>query len=117
VVTSVRDILRAAARRWGLAPAARLVAVREAWAVLVGPALAQASAPLALRGRTLVVAVTSATVAQDIRLRGTGLVKALTRTLGEDVISRVVPAMRHRLPAPRARMPVPESPRRPRRGR
>lgn len=116
-MTSVRDILKAAARRWGLAPAARLVEVREGWAALVGPVLAEASAPLALRGRTLVVGVTSAAAAQEIRLRGARIVKSLARALREDAVSRVVPVTRHWLPRARARVPVRGSVRRPQPGR
>lgn len=97
-LTTVRDILKDAARRWGLAPAARLAAARAAWPAIVGPVLAERSAPVTLQGRALLVGVTSSAVAQEVRLRGTAIVRALVRELREDAISRVVPVMRQRLP-------------------
>ncbi len=110
-VSSVRDILKTAARSWGLAPAARLASARAAWPAIVGPILAEGSAPVTLRGRTLLVGVKSPAAAQEIRLRGSAIVRALARELQEDIVSRVVPVMRHRLPGARgpgpARGPAP----------
>jgi predicted nucleic acid-binding Zn ribbon protein len=99
MVTPIRDILKAAVRGWGLEPAARLARAQAAWARLVGPAMAEASAPVALRGGRLLVGVTHPTVGQEIRLRRPHLVAALARELGEDVITEVVPVARRRLPA------------------
>jgi hypothetical protein len=98
MVTPLRDILKSAARAWGLEPAARLAAAREAWPKIVGPAVAPASAPVALRGPRLYVGVTNSTVGQEIRLRRTAIAQALNRTLGEEVVTDVVPVARRRLP-------------------
>jgi hypothetical protein len=99
VVISVRDILKSGARRWGLAPAVRLAAARAAWPAIVGDPLAAATAPVTLRGQTLVVGATSPVAAQEIRLRAGAIVRALIREMGEEAVTRVVPVMRHRLPA------------------
>lgn len=104
-MSSVRDILRFGARRWGLAPAVRLAAARAAWPAIVGDPLAGATAPVSLRGKTLVVGATSPAAAQEIRLRGVAIVRALTRDLGEEAVTRVVPVMRHRLPLAPGRSP------------
>jgi hypothetical protein len=101
VVTPLRDILRSAAQAWGLEPAARLAAAREAWPTIVGPTLAAASAPVALRGRRLHVGVTNSTAGQEIRLRGTAIMHAVNRALGEAAVADVVTVARRRLPGRR----------------
>lgn len=95
----VREILRAAARAWGIEPAARLAIARGAWPSIVGPVLARSSAPVALRGACLLVGVTHPAVGQEIRLRGAEIVKALVRELREDVVTGVVPVARRHLTA------------------
>lgn len=96
MVTPLRDILKAAVRAWGLEPAARLARAQAAWGRIVGPALAEVSAPVALRGGRLLVGVTHSTAGQEIRLRRRDIKEALTRELGEDVVSDVVPVSRRR---------------------
>ena len=57
MVTPLRDILKSAARQWGLEPAARLAHARRIWHEIVGPGLAAVSAPVGIRGRCLRVGV------------------------------------------------------------
>jgi hypothetical protein len=75
-----------------------LAAARSAWTAIVGGPLAGATAPVTLRGATLVVGATSPAAAQEIRLRAAAIVRALARSLGEEAVARVVPVMRRRLP-------------------
>jgi hypothetical protein len=98
MVTPLRDILKAAAKGWGLAPAARLVAAREAWSRIVGVPLARVSAPLSIRDGRLRVAVMHAAAAQEIRYRGTRIAAALNGALGEQAVTTVMPVVRRRLP-------------------
>ncbi len=97
MVTPIRSILKSAARAWGLEPAARLAAARAAWPRMAGPALAASSAPVGVRGKTLLIGVTNATAAQEIRLARTTIVHALAQELGEDGITDIVPVTRRRL--------------------
>ncbi|MGH2403414.1 MAG: DciA family protein [bacterium] len=97
MVTPIRSILKSAARAWGIEPAARLATARTAWPRIVGPALAAASAPVALRGGRLLVGVTHATAGQEVRLRKGAIVHALACELGENAITDVVPVARQRL--------------------
>ncbi len=98
MVTPIRDILKTTVRAWGLERAARLGAAQASWSSIAGPALAAASAPVALRGRRLYVGVTNSTVGQEVRLRQSALVQAVNRALGEEVVADVVPVARRRLP-------------------
>lgn len=97
MVTPLRDILKAAVRSWGLEPAARLAHARKAWHEIAGPALADVSAPLAVRGRRLRVAVTNPAAAQEIRFRSTALAQALNKALGEEAVAEVVAVPRRSL--------------------
>jgi predicted nucleic acid-binding Zn ribbon protein len=94
MVTPLRDILRSAARTWGIEPAVRLAAVQSAWARVVGPTLAEMSAPVGLRGGRLRVAVTHPTAAQEVRLRGPAIAAALAREIGEGVVTEVATIVR-----------------------
>jgi hypothetical protein len=98
MVTPLRDILKAAAKGWGLAPAARLVVAREAWPRIVGVALAGASAPLSIRDGRLRVAVIHAAAGQEIRYRSKRIAAALNGVLGEQAVTNVTPVARRRLP-------------------
>ncbi len=99
MVTPLRDILKSAVRAWGLEPAARLALAQAAWPRIVGPALVEVSAPVAVRGARLLVGVTHPAAGQEVRLRRTAIVAALARELGEAAISDVVPVARRRLAA------------------
>jgi predicted nucleic acid-binding Zn ribbon protein len=98
MVTPIRDILKMAAKNWGLAPAARLVVAREAWSRIVGIPLAEVSAPLSIRDGRLRVAVIHAAAAQEIRLRRDRIASTLNSELGEQAVSVVTPVARRRLP-------------------
>lgn len=97
MVTPIRSILKTAARAWGIEPAAHLATARAAWPRIAGPALAASSAPLAVRGRRLLVAVTNATAGQEVRLMKAAIMHALREELGEGAIVDVVPVARRRL--------------------
>lgn len=123
MVTPIRAILKSAARAWGIEPAARLAAARAAWPRIAGRALAALSAPVGVRGRSLLIGVTNAAAAQEIRLTKTAIVQALARDLGEEAVTDVVPVARRRLdlrvrrPAPARRVSVaPSRPSKPARG-
>lgn len=102
-MTPIRDILRAAAKAWGIEPAARLAQAQEAWPRVAGTALAESSAPVALRGGRLLVGVTHAAAGQEVRLRRAGLLRGLAAALAEDAITEIVPVSRRRLPGRGAR--------------
>ncbi|MGH2372227.1 MAG: DciA family protein [bacterium] len=123
MVTPIRAILKSAARAWGIEPAARLAAARAAWPRIAGRALAALSAPVGVRGRSLLIGVTNTAAAQEIRLTKTAIVQALARDLGEEAVTDVVPVARRRLdlrvrrPAPARRVSVaPSRPSKPARG-
>ncbi len=105
MVTPLRDILKSTVRAWGLEPAARLALAQAAWPRIVGPTLAEVSAPVALRGRRLLVGVMHPTAGQEVRLRRMVIVAALTLELGEAAVGDVVPVARPRLPARPPRTP------------
>ena len=98
MVTPIREILARAAGGWGLEPAARLAHARRVWGALVGPELAQASAPVAIRGKTLLVGVTHPTVGQEVRLRRTAILARLAIELGKRALEEIHPVPRRRLP-------------------
>jgi hypothetical protein len=100
MVTPLRAILKTVTKTWKLEPAALLARAREVWPVVVGPAIATASTPVSLRGGRLMVGVTHPTVGQEIKLRQTSIVAALTRELGSGTIATVLPVHRRSLAMP-----------------
>jgi predicted nucleic acid-binding Zn ribbon protein len=98
MVTPLRDILRAAAKAWGIEPAARLAAAREAWPRIVGPSLAGMTVPLAVRGQRLRVGVAHATAAQEVRLRRAAILRALNQEVGGEAVTELVTVARRRIP-------------------
>ncbi|MDR7544898.1 MAG: DUF721 domain-containing protein [Armatimonadota bacterium] len=98
MVTPLRDILRAAARAWGIEPAAHLACARGAWPRIVGEPLAAVSAPLSIRGGRLRVAVNHPAAAQEVRLREGAIAAALNREIGAQVVTEVVAVARRRVP-------------------
>ncbi|HET8678917.1 MAG TPA: DUF721 domain-containing protein [bacterium] len=119
MVTPIRSILKSAARAWGIEPAARLAAARAAWPRVVGPALAASSAPVGVRGTTLLIGVTNAAAAQEVRLAKTTIAQALAQEFGGQGVTDVIPVARRRLdlrgrrPAPARARRVPAAPPRP----
>lgn len=105
MVTPIRSILKSAARAWGIEPAARLAAARAAWPRIAGPALVASSAPVGVRGTILLIGVTNAAAAQEIRLLKTTITQVLAQELGEQGITDVIPVARRRLDL-RVRTPV-----------
>jgi hypothetical protein len=82
---------------------------------MVGAALANASAPLAVRSGRLHVAVLHAAAAQEIRLRAGAIVAAVNRELGDPVVREVATVPRRTLPGAvtrRAPRPAPRGARR-----
>ena len=98
MVTPIREILARAAEGWGLEPAARLAHARQVWGALVGPELAHISAPVAIRGKTLLVGVTHPTAGQEVRLRRTAILAGLATGFGKRVLEEIHPVPRRRLP-------------------
>lgn len=98
MVTPIRDILARAAGGWGLEPAAWLAHARRVWSALVGPELAHTSAPVAIRGKTLLVGVTHPTAGQEVRLRRTAILAGLATELGKPALEEIHPVPRRRLP-------------------
>lgn len=103
MVVPIRDILAREAARWGLEPAARLAEARRRWGAVVGEKLAEASAPVAVRGRTLVVGVTHSTAGQEIRLRRAAIVAALNGKSAKPVLDDIRVVARRRLDTARTR--------------
>lgn len=99
MVTPIRDILKSAARTWGIEPAADLAAARAAWPKIVGPALAERSTPLSLSRGRLRVGTSAAAAGQEIRLQSAAIARELNRELGSRRVTQVVVTMRRRLPA------------------
>lgn len=98
MVTPIREILARAAGGWGLEPAARLAHARRVWSALVGPKLAHISAPVAIRGKTLLVGVTHPTAGQEVRLQRTAILVGLATELGKQYLEEIHPVPRRRLP-------------------
>jgi len=97
MVTPIRDILTRSAAGWGIEPAARLAHARRVWALLVGPELAKVSRPMALQRKVLIVGVMHQVAGQEVRLRRTSILAALTKEFGETTIHDVRPVPRRRL--------------------
>lgn len=102
MVTPIREILKRTARAWGLEAAAHLVSARQMWPEVVGPELAKLSAPVTVRGKTLVIGVTHPVGGQEIRLRQARILAVLTREIGEGELTKVLVVARRRLPGSRA---------------
>jgi hypothetical protein len=100
VVTPLRSILKAVTKTLKLEPAAHLARARDVWPAVVGPALAAGSAPVGLRGTRLAIGVTHPAIGQEIKLRQTQIVRALTRDLGSGVVTSVLPVHRRSLAIP-----------------
>ncbi len=98
MVTPLREILRAAARRMGIESVAYLVEAQAAWPRVVGPALAAESAPVRLRKGLLLVGVRHPAAGHEIRLRQGEIVLALAREIGEGAVTAVRPVGRRKLP-------------------
>ncbi len=98
MVTPIRDILKRVARAWGVEPAANLALARRVWVEIVGADLARISAPVTVRGKTLLVGVTHPAAGQEVRLRRAAILAALAREVGEGAVVDVQVVSRRRLP-------------------
>lgn len=98
MVTPLKEILRAAARRMGIEAVAYLVEAQAAWPRVVGPALAAESAPVRLRKGLLLVGVSHPATGHEIRLRQAEILVALAREIGEGAVTSIRPVGRRRLP-------------------
>ena len=89
MLTAFRDILRKTARSLGIEPAMHLVQAREAWSEILGPALAGASEPRALRGGVLLVTAAHALAAQEVNLRKEEILRELHRRIPQADLRQV----------------------------
>lgn len=103
MVTPVREVLARGIHRWGLEPAARLAEARRRWNALVGASLAEVSAPVGVRGKTLLVGVTHSAAGQEIRLRRAAILAGLAGKGGGGAFDDVRVVTRRRLGRPGAR--------------
>lgn len=102
MVTPLRDILRRTVRAWGLEPVLFLLEAQAAWPEIVGPALAEVSAPLSIRQGVMRVGVLAAVAAQELRLRQAEIAADVNRRVGDRTVTKIVTVPRRRLP-PRRR--------------
>jgi predicted nucleic acid-binding Zn ribbon protein len=100
MVTPLRTILKTVTKNLALEPAANLARAQAIWPALVGPAIAAASTPVALRNQRLMVGVTHPAVGQEIGLRQGQIVAALREALGAEVVAGVRTVHRRSLAAP-----------------
>jgi len=89
MLIAFRDILQKTARSLGIEPAMHLVQAREAWPEILGPALAGASEPRALRGGVLMVTATHALAAQEVNLRKEEILRELRRRIPQADLRQV----------------------------
>lgn len=98
MVTPIRDVLTAAAGRWGLRRLSWLVDVQRQWPTIVGPVLAGVSRPEHVRGDALVVVATQPVAAQEIRLRQRTILRALPGVGRASCPTRLLVIVRAHLP-------------------
>jgi len=96
MLTAFRDVLRRTARTLGLEPALHLAGVRAAWPDVVGPALAAAASPRALRGYRLLVDAEHPLAAQEIRLREEEILERLRERFPDAGLRQIRVAVRGR---------------------
>jgi len=88
MLTSLRAILRNAARTLGVERAANAALIAQMWAEVVGPPAAAHSRILGVRG-TVVLAEAEAAWAQDLSARRGGYIAEINRRLGSAVVTEV----------------------------
>jgi len=103
MVVPIREVLARKAAGWGLEPAVRLADARRNWKALVGAKLVEVSAPVGIRGKTLLVGVTHSAAAQEIRLRRGAILAGLNGPGGAPGLEEIRVVPRRRLGTPRHR--------------
>ncbi|MDQ7842722.1 MAG: DUF721 domain-containing protein [Armatimonadota bacterium] len=107
MLTSLRSILRRAARTLGVERAAYAALIEEMWSEVVGPEAAAHSRPAGLRAGVLVAEAEGPMWTQDLSARRAGIAAELNRRLEGEVVREI----RFRQVAPRAVEEVPARPR------
>ena len=85
----IADVLGTALRRLGVQREVREVQLRDAFAEVVGPALAPLCEALSLQRGTLLVATRNGALAQQLQLEMPTIVRALNGRLGADAVKRL----------------------------
>ncbi|MGO8687973.1 MAG: DUF721 domain-containing protein [Candidatus Dormibacteria bacterium] len=85
----IADVLGPALRRLGVQREVREVQLREAFAEVVGPAVAPLCAALSLQRGTVLVATRSGALAQQLQLEMPAIVRALNSRLGVEEVKRL----------------------------
>jgi hypothetical protein len=85
----ISDVLGTALRRLGVQREVREVQLREAFAEVVGPALAPLCEARALQRGTVLVATRNGALAQQLQLEMPAIVRALNQRLGGDEVKRL----------------------------
>jgi len=85
----IADVLGTALRRLGVQREVREVQLREAFADVVGPAVAPLCEALSLQRGTVLVATRSGALAQQLQLEMPTIVAALNARMGVDEVKRL----------------------------
>lgn len=89
MLTSLRSLLRVAAKTLGVERAALGALIAEMWPEVVGAEAAAHSRPAGLRGGVLVAEVAPGAWAQELSARRGGFVEELNRRLGTTAVSEI----------------------------
>lgn len=105
MLTSLRSLLRGAAKTLGVERAALSALIAEMWPEVVGAEAAAHSRPAGLRGDVLIAEVAAGLWAQELSARRGGFVAELNRRLGAGAVTDIrfkqVAAWQPSPPAPR----------------
>jgi len=89
MLTSLRAILRNAARTLGVERAANAALIAQMWAEVVGPPAAAHSRILGVRGTVVLAEAEAGPWAQDLSARRGGYIAEINRRLGSAVVTEI----------------------------
>lgn len=89
MLTSLRAILRNAARTLGVERAANAALIAQMWAEVVGPSAAAHSRILGVRGTVVLAEAEAGPWAQDLSARRGGYIAEINRRLGSAVVTEI----------------------------
>ncbi|MFP9115098.1 DUF721 domain-containing protein [Flavobacterium sp. RHBU_3] len=87
---AVGDVLKAFIQQNHLQKGIDVVAVRDAWASLMGPGVNNYTRSVVLKGTVLYVELTSAVLREELSYGREKIVKMINESFGRDVVSDVV---------------------------
>lgn len=89
MLTSLRSLLRGAARSLGVERAAFAALIAEMWPEIVGPEASAHSRPMGLRGSVLLAEAEAGLWAQELSARRGGFAAEINRRLGAPVVTEI----------------------------